>query len=471
MQLTFEHTQSLGAGTQPQAIHTPENIVQVLFTRPDSQGRIYAMDASTPMGAWASRTFGTPYLICTDIAVEFLKLKYVSASSIFVVWKNATEEGEVVPYQEGVTHSLRHRLAVWAVRQNLSKFLESGTIELRDDDPVTRISAEFGNVNQYVSDEIDSIVAPGSQLILFFRSGDSDPYEMGKYFVDKNQMGVTDSTTSVSGRNNIGKILKDQTFDEATEYPLANLKTQLEAICDYAGLDATTRVIYPSVNDVGMRFPPDLALLGGITEMLKTAAKWTIRERADGKIVLGPDWWTEFDQPQTYIFHRNTDVFSREIVRDDMEAYGRVCVHYPAYSEGGVDYPAVYKYHAVDPRFPVPAKKTLYVEIAQGTAALAMEEYAAELAAMLSYVGVIETFVGPFRPQLWPGDSAHIIAGPASKLVGGITTVRHTFGKRGYFTEFTVDSGSNQGRVRISDYIAKISGRQTSSGQVKRLYS
>ena len=463
MQLTFEHTQSLGTGSQPQAIHTPENIVQVLYV--GDGGRICAKDASTPMGAWADREFSPSYLVCTDVDIEHMKLKYVSASSIFVVWKNDAGEGETVPYQEGVTHTVRHRLAVWAMRQNLSKFLESGTIELRDDDPVARISVEFGNVHQYVSNEIDSIVSPGAQLRLFFRSGDSDPYPMGRYYVDRSQMSATGGTTGASGRSIIGKMLKDQTFDEENVFSKANLQQTFEAVLNAFGV--ADYWVGATSFDVGMSFPPDMDGLTGMEELLKTVRNWQIREGMDGQVGIGFTTDARFDQPQTYVFQRGTDVFSREITRDDMPAYGRVCVYRPA--EGAN--PAVYKYHAVEARFPMATKKTLYVSIAQGTAELAMEEYAAELAGLLSHVGVIETFVGPLRPQLMPRDVARIIAGPASKLVGGITTVRHTFGKQGFMTEFTVDSGSRVGRTKISDYIARISGQQTSSGQVKRLYS
>ncbi len=123
MQLIFEHTQSIGPGLQPSAIHTPENIVQVLYT--DGDGKIYATDAETPLGNWDALDFSDPYLICTDVDVEHMKLKY-QASNIFVAWKNDAEEGETVPYQEGVTHSVRHRLAVWALRQDLTNHLVDG---------------------------------------------------------------------------------------------------------------------------------------------------------------------------------------------------------------------------------------------------------------------------------------------------------------------------------------------------------
>jgi hypothetical protein len=88
---------------------------------------------------------------------------------------------------------------------------------------------------------------------------------------------------------------------------------------------------------------------------------------------------------------------------------------------------------------------------------------------MLMNVGIIETFTGPFRPYLLVGDDAAIINNNNTKILGLITSVIHRFGKTGFFTEFTVDSGSTSNKTRISDYITKIAGKQVSS-QAKRLY-
>lgn len=466
MQLNFEHQQSLGTGTQPQSIHTPDNFVQVLYT--DNTGRITVIDAETPYGAWDNRVFSAPFVISADVAAVFLKLKYVSAASVFVVWRNAAETGEVVPYIEGAVHSLRHRLAVWAMRQNLTHWLEGGTIELRDDDPIARVSAEFGNANHHISDEIDSIISPGAELRLFFRSGDSDPYPMGRYYIDRNQMSATGSTTSVSGRNLTGKLLGDQTFDENGVFPAQLFHLFIASILD--SFSVPDYWVSTGTYAVGMEFPPDMTGLAGIGEALKMVRNWQIRENMAGQIGVGFVTDARFDQPQTYVFQRNTDIFSRDIVRDDMSSYGRVCVYTPAYSDGTIAHPAVYRYQAVVSRFPLPQKKTLYVQIAQGTTTAMMNEYAAELAGLLAHGGVVETFVGPFRPQLLPGDNAFIIAGAASKMMGSITTVRHTFGKQGFMTELTVDSGGAIGRARVSDFIARISGQKVVSGEVKRLF-
>ena len=526
MQLTFAPSQIVGSGTQPGAIHTPENIVQVIYV--GDNGSIYATEASTPFGEWANREFNPAYMICDDVDVEYMKLKYI-ASSIFVVWKNATEEGEVVPYQEGVTHSVRHRFAVWSTRHILTDYLYDGSVELSIDDPVARLSMTLENPGYILSYEEDSLLAPGVNIILFFRSGDSERYIMGRYYIDKNDMTVADPTTTVEARNTIGKLLKDQTFNEFGYYPKQNLGMMGESIMTKASL--TNFWVATTAEERGMLFPPDTNFMEGFTELIKTIPTWKLQEDLTGSVGFGPKTDPRFPQPSTYPFYRNTDIFSRSVARDDADAYARVCVKaegagsvttgtvtvsllnirsgpdtsysilgtltnndvitiiqdlgngwlkmsFSEITEGYVwaAYVSVskttvgdfYAYADVDFRFVMGRQKTLHVTAAKETSAEDAQTYANELAALLGSVGTIETFEGPFRPYLWPGDNARII-GTTTKFLGVITVIRHKFGKGGFKTEFTVDSGMVAGKTKISDYINKITKAQT-GGDATRLY-
>ena len=42
-------------------------------------------------------------------------------------------------------------------------------------------------------------------------------------------------------------------------------------------------------------------------------------------------------------------------------------------------------------------------------------------------------------------------------IVGSVTDVTHNFGKSGFYTSFTVDSGGRKGRVRLKDLIDRAS--------------
>ena len=64
MELIFEHSQKVTAGHTPAAYHTPDNVVQVLYT--DAAGRIYSVNTETPFGNFADREFGLPVLAAPD---------------------------------------------------------------------------------------------------------------------------------------------------------------------------------------------------------------------------------------------------------------------------------------------------------------------------------------------------------------------------------------------------------------------
>lgn len=455
MELTFENVQVIGAGTEPCAIHTPANVIQVIFA--GAGGQIYATNAPTPYGIFENAVFSSPFKICNDVNVEYLKLKFVH-SSLFAVWKNATETGEVVPYEPNVVHTVRHRFAQWAIRQNFSKYLIDGSLEFAYDDQITRLSISFENPGYIISHEESSALAPGTVLILFFRAGNSERYIMGKYYVDKNDMSVGESSTSLECRNTIGKLLKDQTFDTDNVYPIQNLHTLAEDIFTKASV--TDYWISDTDLMRGMQFPQDMTLLDGFKELIQTALFWKIQEDMTGRIGFGDKVDTRFGTPGTYSFERNKDIFSRSVSRDDQDTYARVCVHNDDYS--------IAEYRDVDFQFALGRKKTLHVNVAKETLLADAQTYATDLASMMGKMGVIETFEGPFRPYLRPGDNAKII-GQTTRLLGMITSIRHKFGKSGFTTEFTVDSGSKANRTRVSDYINIITGTKT-GGQATRLY-
>ena len=455
MQLTFETTRNLGAGSQPSAIHTSDNYVQVFHV---TTGQIHVMSAETPLGTWGE-IVGSPHLAARDEDVQWLKLKYLSGVNIWATWQNLALP-EDRDYMAGYD---RHRVAVFRLFQNVSKYLSSGSLEFSQTNPVAQLILELQNPSQAISGESDAIVAPGAQVNLYLRMGDSSRYSLGRYYVDRNQMSVTNGTTNVEGRNTIGKLLKDQTFDETNSYPYNDFEVVLGNIMDNAGV--YQREIYDSANSIGMTFPADMSILDGVQTLMNavsdgTLGGWAIKEQMDGTVVLGPLEWTGHDQPGSYTFTRGTDIFSREVTRDDADAYSRVRVYTTTQEV----------YRTVTGRFPLPTKKTLHVELPEGTLLADMEDQADALAERLSQVGVVETFTGPIRPHIQPGDEA-IITDGGSQLLGLITTVRHSFGERGFSTEFTVDSGGVIGRAQIQDFITKIAGKQPTASGVTRLYA
>jgi hypothetical protein len=82
---------------------------------------------------------------------------------------------------------------------------------------------------------------------------------------------------------------------------------------------------------------------------------------------------------------------------------------------------------------------------------------AQEVAKKIGAAGKLETFEAPFRPQLLPGDRASI--DPGGEL-GMITEVSHRFGKTGFTTSFSVDSGQSVSVPLILDIIEEAAKRR-----------
>ena len=70
-------------------------------------------------------------------------------------------------------------------------------------------------------------------------------------------------------------------------------------------------------------FSPNTTPLKAIETMLEVLPQWKIKELTDGTITIG----TGFETNGMYVFYRDKDIFSRQIIRDDAEVFNRVCVH------------------------------------------------------------------------------------------------------------------------------------------------
>jgi len=337
-----------------------------------------------------------------------------------------------------------------------SPFLESGN-NVAPDSNISYVSIAtlggFGAIGSYkVGDkhkllEYEALVSPGAKITFNFSAGDSEPYKLGTFYVDRSSFSVLDETASADGRNSIGKLLKDQTLDEGSDIPFSDLSTVLKNLLETAKVSSDYYLVENTILSNGFTFSPKSTFFSAIKEILKITIDWKMQELVDGTIVIGSPEYAGFDANSVYTFTRGTDVFSRKITRDDQSAYRRVCVHDSDWNikvfEDVVSYSG----------WNLQANKTLYVDVPKGTSQADADLYALELANRLGNVGKIESFVGPFRPHLTCGDEAVIVDDNGNTSLGLITEVKHDFGTNGFFTQFYVDSGGRLGQERFSDYI------------------
>lgn len=431
MQLVFDHVQHIAYGHNPAAWHSPDQIAQVYYT--DAGGRIQAVDTETEYGDFADRTFSLPHLAGPDAGVKHLTLAYLPRMNLWALWRAAD----------------RHRLAVFVLKQETNKYLSDGTLDFRQDDPGVSLSLTLENPAGIIAAEDATETPPGTRISVFFQSGSSGRYPLGIYYLDRISTKTGDPLVQLSARNATGKLLKDQTFDEdrtfdgRTDAILADI------------LDAASMINYriePNTNQITAEFPPNMSYFDGIMAILSTIPDWQMREDVSGTIVIGSSSFVF--NPGNYVFSRGRDCFSREVIRDDRETYSRVCVHdreFTVMAFRDVTFPEGWN---------LPRRKTLYVEAPEGTKQAKANTLATHLATRLGHVGVMETFNSPFRPHLQPGDQATITEGNKSTALGVITAVGLQFGRQGFYTEFTVDSGGVVKKPMIRDLIEQISGRR-----------
>jgi len=312
------------------------------------------------------------------------------------------------------------------------------------------------------TDEVVPVYPPVSRILLRFRSGDSEPYPMGYFFIDRTQFVVGQPGLKINARNSIGKYLKDQTFNERNIFSTQDFNLIVAQILINAGI--TNYYVGTETLQVGIEFKPNQALLDGLNELLKYVRNWQIREEASGRVVVAERTDPAFSQPGKYTFYRNRDIFSRQVTIDDNDAYSRVCCHTSDFSV------AVYRAVPNTLGWLTVPNKTHFEPVPDGTTVAEAAALATEIADFISNSGQVEEFDGPFRPHLQPGDQAEIIDVDGPRLVGVITTVQHDWDKggSGFITGFTADYGGKVGKPMLRDFIDQLlSSKNTRTGARK----
>jgi len=463
MELTFNGAYSSFSGNNPEMIHMEDNSVwgfQVDSNRLTGENLEYAPGDVD----WSTLQYTSFAIVTRDKEISLMRLKNIPRVGIYGVWHQA----EILDGTEVITPE-RHRLAIWNVETDISKYLQDCSIEFRENTPISSATLSFENPNQILSGEDDSLVKPGMKLELSLTMGDSEEYPISVQYIDRVDMGAIRGEIGVDSRNISGKALKDQTFDENNEYLYQTYYLNVIALLENAGITDY------SIQDTGtwqfgIKFPPNMTFLEGLNEMINNSLNWKLIEDQDGKIIAGSTvTFSDIQLNSRYEFNRGIDVWSRNIVRDDTDVYSRVCGKFDLTTAGVTETQYIYKAVVNDSDWDVSGQKTLYIDFPKESDLTEVGEILDEIADRLATAGVQETFVGPIRPHLIPGDEAKITSDTGSKIIGLVTTVRHTLGRNGFYTEFTVDSSGRKGKPKINDYIQEVA-KQANIGNGERLY-
>lgn len=449
MELVFSTLGVVGQGESPDFIQFPKTEGQLFYL---ANEELYGKPTEKLHGEFSSPIWLDPIMVSPDDTIKQLELQILQGFGIVGSYRTSNA----------------HKLLIYEFAFEMENYLESGTIKHSMDTPITSFTLSLENPinenpeykgNVAISEE-SSLLSPGSKVEFELIMGDSEPYPMGTFYVDRSNFTLLSETISVDGRNIIGKALNDQSFDEDNSYPYKLVHGILKDILFGANISSDEMFVENTGVYSGYQFASNMSYLEGLNEILKALDNWQIKELVDGTVVVGSLNYAGFTRNSSYVFRRDKDIFGRSIVRDDQEAYRRVCVHNRDFSI------RVYKDVQTYAGWNLQANKTLYINVPEGTSLTDAESYANQISDTLQYVGKIESFTGPFRPQLILGDEAVIINIDGSTSLGLITEITHRFGKGGFYTDFTVDSGGKLGKGRLSDYIGRITKDRSSSSRV-----
>ena len=305
MQLSFEYNGILGSGTSPQAIHMMDNGLRFLYL---DDGVVKAKEAYPDMGFYESLIFTDKGRVCTNTDVEKPQLKKVAHHGAYGFWSAGSA----------------HRFVMYMLPSDISAMVESISISHTKDSPISQLSATFQNVENRLVGRARSIVQPNTRLELYFSMGSSDEIGMGRFHIDRTNVDYPKGMVSVSARNTIGKLLKDQTFDEDTTFSESDLKLNLEAVLELAGVEES--FVGDPARTWNLSFEPDVTILDGLTQVIALLSGWQIRETMDGKVGVASSADTRFDQPTMVAFEREKSCWSYSTEYADESTYAKICV-------------------------------------------------------------------------------------------------------------------------------------------------
>ena len=375
--------------------------------------------ADIPEGHWYSATPGDPLQIGTP-RYEHLSLDHAYNGVLFGA---AVKDGALV--------YLRYIYAV-----DCSDTVSSGAMSLTNSNSVVQVRANLMNTSEELFLEESTLFQPGSKITFKVLPG-GDPYDMCVAYLDSVEYDKGASTVPISGRNSIGFKLMESTFDDVDS--IKGLPHEvISSILEMAGISKF--IVEEGAVSRRYKFNPVQSLMSGLEQILEFYPGMKLAELADGTIVVGHQSFLNRYRTNGYYVFDPGSLFKRRTKRSSDSSYTKVRVS--GRDLDGLDLePVTVPVQNYD-QWKLPTNKTFHETAPDGLTQEELQTYAENLADSLKYVGVGEDFTGPFQPQLLIGDvAAESGEDGAVTVLGIITSIKHSFGKSGFTTAFSTDSG------------------------------
>lgn len=318
-----------------------------------------------------------------------------------------------------------------------SDIVDSGSIEYSNSNSVVQVRANLMNIKEQIFMNESTVFQPGARVIFKVLAGSESSMDMCNAFLDSVDYNAKSSTVPISGRNNIGFKLMQSTFDE--DMTITGKPNEVaQQICTLGGIK---KLYIQSIDDSrSYEFRADQTLMAGLEQLCNFYPGWKIVELPNGTIVIGPpNFINSYQDAGYYVFERDS-VFRRKTKRSCDASYTKVRI--TGKDADGNDLTPVICPVANYNQWGLPPNKTYHESMPDGYTQAELQTYAESVAEMLQYVGVGEEFSGSFQPQLCIGDVAAVSNDDNTMTaLGLVTSIKHTFGRAGFTTDFSTDSG------------------------------
>lgn len=328
-----------------------------------------------------------------------------------------------------------------------SDIISSGSVGYSNNNPIVQLKVNLMNSNDVFFRDEATVFQPGGKVTFKVSTGEDIPYDMCVAFLDSTDYGIGAQTIPISGRNNIGFKLMESTFDDVTSITGEQHKV-VEKIFEIAGI--TDYAIESGTDERTHEFRHNQTLMSGVEQLMEFYHGWKMVELPSGKVVVGYNSFIKNYMPNGYYVFDVGSTFKRKTKRSSDGAYTKVMVTGKDINDNELN-PVILPVNNYA-MWRLPQNKTYHKEAPAGLTQEELQDYAQNLADLLQFVGVGEDFTCSLQPQLMIGDVAAINNGDGTTTTLGIvTSVKHNFGKSGFTTEFSTDSGGILMETRSSN--------------------
>ncbi len=330
--------------------------------------------------------------------------------------------------------------------KDIGNLITSGNYKAQVDNPVIQINAEVKNYDTDAFVKNETLFIPGAKITLGLMLGDSPVYKLCEAYLDQIDFAYNQPTVSISARNRMGVMISDPTIDDQGK-KTDTVTNLCKWVLDTLGVDrylieenSTRLTLEYRPSDTGIKI---LQTIADMASGYEPGSDWGIEEMPDGTIVIGFNGFRGFYLPKSvFKFNGRSDLFRRSFTKSADGAYTKV--YCTGKTSGGVELTPVVQNVTQWKYWSLPINKTYFAPTLENTTQTELANYALTLAKQLKRAGLHENYNTTIKPQLLVGDYATVQENGSSKDIGIINEITHTFGEKGFFTDFVADSGGDK---------------------------